>query len=302
MDNTTRALAETAATLEEEAANDPLTGLASRKYFTQRAGQDVAHAERHNSALSLMRIDIDNFKQLYQEVGDSGADNILKGFARLVKSAARTEDTIARIGGYEFAVVAPLTENENATVLAERIRSMISNHAIDTGNGRTVSVTASIGISSYGVDGNMLDQLLDKADHRLRDAKAEGGNFVCATARNETVNASATEELTLDMGFDGAIAEILPATGEAVPATAEVDEPAAQQPAANKAIPLPPELIDISRAIDMLNRGMGEIISPYLLDLSLQVLPILEYCDQIERLNISSDLDNIKERLYSRKS
>lgn len=297
LDDTTRALAETEATLEEEAANDPLTGLASRKYFTQRCEQDVAHAVRHNTSLSIMRIDIDNFKKLYQENGDDGADNILKGFSRLIKSAARAEDTIARIGGSEFAIAAPATDHEKAMHLAERIRAMISNHGIDNGTGLSVQVTASIGVSCFGDDGNQLAQLLEKADHRLRDAKAEGGNVVCAAARDESVAASATEELTLDTTIEDRAATT------AIPGTARDSQPATPDiPVTEPVLPIPPELIDISRAIDMLNRGMGEKISPYLLDLSLRVLPILEYCDQMERLNIASELDNIKERLYSRKT
>ena len=293
LDDTTRALAESEATLEEEAANDPLTGLASRKYFIQRGEQDIAHALRHNVPLSFMRIDIDSFKNLYQQYGDDGADNILQGFAKLVNSAARKEDTVARTGGAEFGVIAPATDSESAAQLAERIRSMVNAHAISLGGETTVTTTASIGVACLGADGEDIETLLEKADHRLRDAKAGGGDNVSTAARDEAVTADTTEEVTLD-------ANMAPKAVEpSIPQPVAVVS--ANDPQMNKAADIPAELIDIDRALEMLTNGQADKISPYLLELSMRILPLLEQCDREQKLNIGKAIDDIKERLYSRK-
>ena len=293
LDDTTRALAESEATLEEEAANDPLTGLASRKYFVQRGEQDIAHALRHKLPLSFMSIDIDNFKKLYHEHCDDGTDMILQGFAKLIQSAARKEDTVARIGGADFGIIAPATDREKAALLAERIRSMVNVHAIGIGDGATISTTASIGVVSMGVDGQELEDLLAKADHRRRDAKAEGGDHVCAAARDEAVTADATEEVTLDA--NAAPKEVEPTIAQPIAVVS------ANDPQMNKAANIPAELIDIDRALEMLTNGQADKISPYLLELSMRILPLLEHCDREQKLNIGKAIDDIKERLYSRK-
>ena len=293
LDDTTRALAETEATLEEQATNDPLTGLASRKYFIQRGEQDVAHAQRHKAPLSFMSIDIDNFKKLYQEHGDDGADRILQGFAKLIQSAARKEDTVARIGGTDFGIIAPATDQQKAALLAERIRSMVNSHPINLGGNSTASTTASIGVVSMGVDGQELEGLLAKADHRARDAKAEGGDHVCAAARDEAVTADATEELTLDT----AVAAKVPEPTIAQPVATE----SANDSHMHKTAGISADLIDIDRALEMLSNGQADKISPYLLELSMRILPLLEHCDREQKLNIGKAINHIKERLCSRK-
>jgi diguanylate cyclase (GGDEF)-like protein len=292
LDDTTRALAESEATLQEEAANDPLTGLASRKYFVQRGEQDIAHALRHKAPLSFMSIDIDNFKKLYQEHGDDGTDKILQGFAKLIQSAARKEDTVSRIGGADFGVIAPATDQEQATLLAERMRTMVNSHPIDLGAGTVITTTASIGVVSLGLDGQELEALLEKADHRVRDAKAEGGDHVCAAARDEAVTAVATEEVTLDATAAPNEAEL----SIAQPITTD----SANDSQITKTGDIPADLIDIDRALEMLTNGQADKISPYLLELSMRVLPLLEHCDREQQLNISKAIDDIKERLYSR--
>ncbi|MDH5634163.1 MAG: diguanylate cyclase [Gammaproteobacteria bacterium] len=275
-DDTNRALAQSTAALQEEAANDPLTGLMSRKAFVQRAEQDIAHADRHGSPLSLMRIEIDRFKKLYQQYGDDGANRLLAGFSKLVRSAARAEDSVARIGGNEFALIAPATDHQAAIQLAQRIRSMVSSHSISLGVGDPAHITSSIGVVSHGNDGNNLASLLDKADHRLRDAKAEGGDHVCAAARDEEVVAAVTEEVTLDAAAPAEPKPVPPATTDA-------------------------DLVDINRAIELLAAGETSRISPYLLDLAIRVLPILEHCDREQQLGIAPALDAIRKRLLARK-
>jgi hypothetical protein len=148
-------------------------------------------------------------------------------------------------------------------------------------------------VTCLGADGEDLETLLEKADHRLRDAKAEGGNHVCAAARDEAVAAGVTEELTLDAAAPPAVA------APAIPQPVAVDS--ANDSQMNIAADIPVGLIDIDRALEMLTNGQADKISPYLLELSMRVLPLLEHCDRDQQLNISKAIDDIKERLYSRK-
>lgn len=306
LDDTTRQLAATSATLEEEATSDPLTGLMSRRYFNQRGEQDIAHAQRHGSALSMMRIDIDGFKKLYQTHGDDGADRILKVVANALKSTARTEDTVARIGGAEFSILAPATDKTKAAVLAERLRVAIASQTLQLDSG-TVPLTISIGVVSMGEDGSDLETLSELADNRLRHAKAEGGNTVSAAARNE---AAATEEVTLDAAplpddvqeSDTGGLELVEELADLSAAGAEpAVAVATPQSAAGKPAQLASDLIGLDRALSLLIRGQGEKLSPHILELALRVLPLLEFCDRSLRLNLGRDLDTLKEKLFSAK-
>src|SRR5581483_2527732 len=123
LDQTTRALVETTKTLEDQSAVDPLTELHSKRYFLQRAAQDLAYATRHGAALAIARIDIDNFRAIYKQLGDDAYDQMLIWLARTLRGVTRTEDTVARIGGGQFAVLAPSTDRAAAAVLCERLRA-----------------------------------------------------------------------------------------------------------------------------------------------------------------------------------
>ncbi|MDH5649677.1 MAG: diguanylate cyclase [Gammaproteobacteria bacterium] len=334
-DNTSRKLEETAAALEEEATTDPLTGLASRRYFLQRVDQDMAHAVRHNTGLTLMRVDIDHFKRLYQKHGDDVADQILVYIARSLQAAARKEDTVARVGGSEFSIIAPSTSKTDATVLADRMRSAIAKQPFNSGDA-DVPLTLSIGIATYGTDkAESLDALLELVETRLRSAKAEGGNCISASARNEAV-ATDTEEVTLDAPAPVQIDEpvmddsdvpmiteelitmepVIDDTRELTIEEAEAliryeSESLSKQAkrlsvsntraAPNLPTGLPVELVNINQILEMLNNGQADKVSPYLLDLAIRILPLLEQCNQHHKLGLASAIDSIKEKLFSLK-
>ena len=175
LDQTTRKLAETAKTLEDQSAIDPLTELHSRRYFLQRAEQDVAYAKRHGQALTLVRIDIDNFRTLYKQHGDDWCDQMLVWIARLLRAGTRIEDTAARISGGSFAVLAPATDREAVTIVAERLRVAVAEKPF-THEGPAVALTISLGIGTIGPDGDTVEALLAHAEERLTLAKADGGN------------------------------------------------------------------------------------------------------------------------------
>lgn len=180
---TARTLVETRKTLKEESTLDPLTRICSRRYFLQRGTQDVAYARRRTQDLTLFRVNIDKFKQIYREFGDEGSDQILVWLAAILQREARTEDTVARVGGAEFALLAPSTGPNAAQTLARRLLQVV-NSAKYTGGDPTdpLSITASIGISNLSEDNSLeIEQLLELAETRVKQARLGGGNTIVAT-------------------------------------------------------------------------------------------------------------------------
>lgn len=185
LDQTARKLEETSTALEDQTAVDPLTQLHSRRYFLQRGVQDLAYAKRHQSDLSIVRIDIDNFRPLYKKYGDQVSDQILIWLAKILVASSRTEDTVARIGGGEFAVIAPSSGRMEAAVLCERIRTAVAAEPFK-GDGASVPLTVSLGLATLGRDpGETAEELLALADQRMTLAKAGGGNRLGVSYQEE---------------------------------------------------------------------------------------------------------------------
>ena len=176
LDQTTRKLNETTKSLEEQTAVDPLTELYSRRYFLQRAAQDIALARRHSQDLGVVRIDIDDFRAIYKRYGDEACDQMFVWLAGLMRATTRTEDTLARIRGGEFAILAPASDRQEASALCERLRNAVVGKPFNH-NGAPVALTISLGLASLNDDraGN-IDDLLGLAEQRLTLAKAAGGN------------------------------------------------------------------------------------------------------------------------------
>ncbi len=185
LDQTTRKLGETATALEEQTAVDPLTQLHSRRYFIQRGVQDLAYAKRHNSDLSVIRIDIDNFRTIYKQHGDQVSDQILVWLAKILTATCRTEDTVARIGGGEFAIIAPSSGRMEAAVLCERVRTAVAAEPFKHAN-LSIALTTSLGLSTLGRDpGESIEELLGLAEQRMTLAKAAGGNRLGVSYQEE---------------------------------------------------------------------------------------------------------------------
>lgn len=185
LDQTTRKLEETSTALEEQSAVDPLTQLHSRRYFVQRGVQDLAYAKRHHSDLSIVRIDIDNFRSIYKKYGDQVSDQILVWLAKILVATSRTEDTVARIGGGEFAILAPSSGRMEAAVLCERARSAVNAEPFKN-EGVSIPLTISLGLATLGRDpGETTEELLTLADQRMTLAKAAGGNRLGVSYQEE---------------------------------------------------------------------------------------------------------------------
>lgn len=173
LDQATRKLNETAKSLEEHTAIDPLTELHSRRYLLQRAKQDLAFARRHRQDLALIRIEFDNFRAIYQHYGDEICDQMFIWLAGLMRANTRTEDTPARIRGGEFAILAPCANHREASALCERLRAAAAATPFKL-NGVAVPLTISLGVATLaGDNAETVDELLARAEERLTQARAD---------------------------------------------------------------------------------------------------------------------------------
>lgn len=165
--------------LERIAVIDELTGLHSRRYLF-----DIVRRSRPEDApsgTSFLMVDVDHFKQVNDRWGHSVGDRVLRRVAELLVSATRDSDVVARVGGEEFAVLLPQTDEETATDVAERVRAAIALHTVDP------AVTVSVGVST--LPGALLQVgqdpieraalLMERADGALYRAKRAGRNRVC---------------------------------------------------------------------------------------------------------------------------
>ncbi len=178
---TARTLVATEQTLREESTLDPLTQLSSRRYFLQRGVQDIAYARRRGQDLILLRINIDKFKQIYRQYGDAGIDHILVWLAEILENEARTEDTVARVGGADFAILAPSGGPDTSRTLAKRLLDVVNADQYEETGKTPLSVTVSIGCARLSEDATLeIDQLMDLAEQRVKQARLGGGNMIVA--------------------------------------------------------------------------------------------------------------------------
>ncbi|MFW5730454.1 MAG: GGDEF domain-containing protein [Desulfonatronovibrionaceae bacterium] len=168
--------------LREEADIDGLTNVFNRQHFDKQLRVELKRHQRHAKSLSLVMLDLDYFKKLNDRYGHQAGDMVLKKTGRLLEETVRETDFPARYGGEEFVVILPETTEEQAWLLAERIRRKISRTKFSY-QGQNFNVTASIGVASM-LPGPLTpgDSLINKADQALYMAKNSGKNMVCSSA------------------------------------------------------------------------------------------------------------------------
>jgi two-component system cell cycle response regulator len=163
----------------ESAHRDGLTGVFNRKHLEERLAAELAYAERHDKDLSLILIDLDNFKNVNDIYGHLAGDQVLRVVGAVVMRGSRAEDIVARYGGEEFIQVVRDIPAPAAVGIAERTRLAIAQSRIETG-GHVLSITSSAGVASLACCGKTRDRetLLRIADERLYKAKQGGRNRV----------------------------------------------------------------------------------------------------------------------------
>jgi diguanylate cyclase (GGDEF)-like protein len=162
--------------LENAATIDPLTNCYNRRALDTYLENDIAYAKRHGFDLSIVMLDLDDFKLINDVYGHQAGDAVLKAISSLIPSAVRKSDYLARYGGEEFVLVLPDSTLYSAVQVAHKLREIIQNRKIHFG-GKTISISASFGVASLESkqDGS---SLLREADERLYKAKALGKNNV----------------------------------------------------------------------------------------------------------------------------
>lgn len=165
--------------IRRQVVTDHLTHLYNRRFFANRAREEIERTLRHKSPLSVLMVDIDNFKLFNDVHGHATGDRVLQTVARAMQAVLRNSDVCARYGGEEFAMLLPNTAGENAYHVAERVRKTLQGTRY-TGLGlpADVNITISIGVATCPRDATSLDELLRLADEALYQAKREGRDRV----------------------------------------------------------------------------------------------------------------------------
>lgn len=165
------------AELEQAAYSDELTGLPNRRSFDGAFPAQIEIARRRSQPLALIMLDIDRFKRVNDENGHEWGDRVLTHLGQLLATHKRKSDTVFRIGGEEFAILAPHTKVAQGRATAERLRQVIENSPLASDT-RQTAITVSFGVATLRCEDDG-PSLVNRADEALYLAKRTGRNRVC---------------------------------------------------------------------------------------------------------------------------
>ncbi len=164
---------------EQLARTDALTGLANLRHFEEQLAHETLRAGRYRRTLSLLMIDLDDFKHINDSYGHPVGNALLRQAGRTLRSQVREIDLAARYGGEEFAVLLPETDGPHALHVAERIRKALGKiDPVELGIGAKERISVSIGVACFPEDSRDRNELVRLADQALYTAKAKGKNRV----------------------------------------------------------------------------------------------------------------------------
>jgi diguanylate cyclase (GGDEF)-like protein len=159
-----------------QAVTDPLTGLWNRRYMAETLDREVARSLRFGHPISLIILDVDDFKQINDRRGHMQGDMVLENVADVVRDATRSIDVAARYGGDELALILVETGREGAAILGERLGEQMRSKQVPLREGGAMDVTISVGVATIPDSAEDLDSLVDAADRALLRAKRAGKN------------------------------------------------------------------------------------------------------------------------------
>lgn len=174
--NARRALVRANEELERLATQDPLTDTYNRRHFFTLSEAEFSKSLRHGRPLSVLMIDVDLFKAINDTYGHAAGDRALRMITECCRQATRESDILGRLGGEEFSLTCPDADLDGAFALAERIRQSCEEKEVSSINNLSFSITLSIGVTTISPDDNAFDQILQRADNLLYQAKAQGRN------------------------------------------------------------------------------------------------------------------------------
>lgn len=176
-------LARTTEQLEKLATTDGLTGLVNRRQFIALAENEMVCFRRYRRPLSMLLLDIDDFKAINDRFGHDVGDQMIVHVAMLCDENKRDADVVARVGGEEFAVLLPETDLENGCVVGERLRRLVSARSLQAA-GTNVPVTVSVGVAQFDATMAGVSDLMKLADRMLYRAKHAGRNRIASDVDN----------------------------------------------------------------------------------------------------------------------
>ena len=164
---------------EQRSRVDELTRIFNRRHFDESIQQEIDRHTRYGNTMSLIFLDLDNFKNYNDHLGHPEGDKLLTTLGQLIKDTMRTVDIAFRYGGDEFAVIMPHTASDDAFTVAERIRGKICASMAS----KQINITASIGLATWPEDGITRDELITACDNALYYAKRTGANRTCVVSK-----------------------------------------------------------------------------------------------------------------------
>lgn len=156
---------------------DGLTQVYNKAFFMDKLAEEFSRARRYDRQLSMLMFDFDHFRDLNNNYGHLAGDYALKRTAALIMKSMRKEDVIGRYGGEEFAILLPEIKQQNALILAEKIRKLVEGTKFEY-NSVPFKATVSIGVATVSKEIRNVKAFIEKADQALYKAKAEGRNCV----------------------------------------------------------------------------------------------------------------------------
>lgn len=164
---------------ERMSLTDPLTGLYNRRHLEDSLKKEISRARRFHHPLSLVMLDVDDFKNYNDRLGHPSGDLLLKHLANVLAGTVRRSDTVARYGGEEFCIILPELAAAEARRFSERIRKVISSHPFEQRDVQPKgNITISLGTATFPNDASYMKDLIIKADTALYEAKENGRNRV----------------------------------------------------------------------------------------------------------------------------
>jgi len=161
------------------AITDDLTGLYNYRFLQQRLDEEIERAKRYDKDLSLLMLDVDDFKRFNDTHGHIAGDRALADLGRVLRANVREVDVVCRYGGEEFSIVLPETDAAGAFVVAEKVREAIAHHPfLDADEQPGVQVTVSVGLATFPAHAKDKESLLKMADDALYQAKSSGKDRV----------------------------------------------------------------------------------------------------------------------------
>ena len=172
--------------LEETSIRDGLTGVYNRRYLEEFLAKEFGRIKRYGGTFSFIIIDLDHFKKINDTYGHTVGDKVLKIATERFSNYLRTADIMGRYGGEEFAAILPETNLAGAVIVAERLRSALTDSPLVIAD-LSLEVSASLGVAEFHPDDGKYEQLIQTADSALYRAKENGRNQVAVGDRENTL-------------------------------------------------------------------------------------------------------------------